>query len=134
VMLLGFPVFCGNLFIWWRAYRSASLRLVSRLWVWFVACALYLAVLAIWARNRTPPVNLHGRYLILFNLLYLPLGFAGFFSFLTHCTSLSWMRNWRFKEKVPPWLTHPRAAWNGMIAMCTFVHCYSIWFLLNRYF
>ncbi len=132
VMLLGLPVFCGNLLLWLRAYRTASLPLVSRLWVWLITCALYLSVLAFGARNT--PVNLHGRYLILFNVLFLPPGFAGFFSFLTHRASLSWMRTCRFAETVPIWLTPPRAVWNGMIAVCISIHCYSIWFLLNRYF
>lgn len=134
VMLLGFPVFCGNLIIWWRTYNTASLQRASRLWVWFIACAMYLAVLAIWARSSIPPVNLHGRYLILFNLLFLPLGFTGFFSFFTQCESLSWMRKWRYTEIVLTRLTKPRAVWNCMITMCTSIHCYTIWFLLHRYF
>ena len=134
VMLLGLPVFCGNIFIWWRAYCTASLQLASRLWVWFIACAMYLAVLAIWARSSIPPINLHGRYLILFNLLFLPLGFTGFFTFFTQCESLTLMKKWRYTETVLTWLTNPRVVWNCMIAMCASIHCYSIWFLLNRYF
>jgi len=134
VMLLGLPVFCGNLLIWWRAYRTASLPLASRLWVWFIACATYLAVLAVGARSNIIPINLHGRYLILFNLLFLPPGFAGFFSFFTRYESPTWMKSWRYRETVLKWLTKPHAVWNCMIALCTSIHCYTIWFLLNRYF
>ena len=132
VRALALPVFFGNLMLWLRAYRTASLPLTARLWAWFITCAAYLSALAYGARGV--PVNLHGRYLVLFYVLFLPPGFAGFFSGLSHCPWPDRVRRSRFVGVTLTRLTSPGAVWCLMIGLCTAVHCYAIWFMVNRYF
>lgn len=132
VMALGLPIFLGNLLLWLQACRAASLPLASRLWAWFLTCTVYLSVLAYGARSI--PVNLHGRYLVLFYLLFLPPGFAGFFSWSTQNPWKNRLRRFRSAEVTLSRLTSPGAAWYLMIALCTSAHFYAVWFMVNRYF
>lgn len=132
VTSLGLLVSGGNLFAWLKAFAAASLPLLCRLWLWSLTCILYLCALAIGAQSV--PVNLHGRYLLLFYLLFLPVGFAGFFSCLAQWRSLFRTNGVPPTRLVAAGPTAPRAVWNAMLALCASLHGYTLWFLANRYF
>ncbi|HBA87797.1 MAG TPA: hypothetical protein DCZ75_07330 [Geobacter sp.] len=126
VILLGLPVFAGGIYLWWNAFNSASWPETSRLLTWLGACTACLAALAVGAWSMG--INLHGRYLILLYLVYLPVCFSSFLSLMKNSAAMLLDRTATRK-----WLGESRVVAIMLMVSCLVIHSLSVNSLLTRY-